>query len=74
MILKLSFLESARRYEFWKKTPLKKVYIFCKRVVFWNEILQPDDGKRSKHSGTIPFAWYIWEKGYEGEPTIDWIL
>ena len=74
MILKLSFLESARRYPFWKGTPLKKVYIFCKRVVFWNEILQLDDGKRGKHNGTIPFAWYIWEKGYKGEPIIDWIL
>lgn len=74
MILKLSFLESAKRYEFWKRTPLKKIYVFCKRVVFWNELLQPDDGTRSKHGGTIPFAWYIWEKGYKGEPTIDWIL
>jgi len=74
MIFKLQFLESQKRYELFKSTPLKKVYVFCKRVVMWNELLQPDDGTRSKHGGTIAFAWYVWEHGYEGKPTIDWIL
>jgi hypothetical protein len=27
MLLKLSFLESANRYDFFKNTPLKKVYV-----------------------------------------------
>jgi hypothetical protein len=21
----------------------------------------------------LAFAWYIWERGFEGKPTIDWI-
>jgi hypothetical protein len=74
MILKLQFLEGQKRYEFFKTTPLRTVYVFCKRVVFWNELLQPDDGNRSKHGGTIAFAWYVWEKGYKGKPYIEWIL
>lgn len=74
MIFKLQFLESQKRYELFKTTPLKNVYVFCKRVVMWNELLQPDDGTRSQHGGTIAFAWYVWEHGYIGKPQIDWIL
>lgn len=22
---------------------------------------------------TIAYAWFVWEKGYEGKPTIGWI-
>lgn len=69
MLLKLSFLESADRYEFFKNTPLKKVYVFCKRVNMYPE-WQP----QPKNSWTIAYAWYIWEKWYEWEPIIDWIL
>jgi hypothetical protein len=21
----------------------------------------------------LAFGWYVWEKGYKGKPTIDWI-
>jgi len=69
MLLKLSFLESVWRYEFFKNTPLKKVYVFCKRVNMYPE-WQP----QPKNSWTIAYAWYIWEKWYKWEPTIDWII
>ena len=68
MLLKLSFLESADRYEFFKNTPLKKVYVFCKRVNMYPE-WQP----QPKNSWTIAYAWYVWEKWYKWEPVIDWI-
>jgi len=68
MLLKLSFLESINRYEFFKNTPLKKVYVFCKRVNMFPE-WQP----QPKNSWTIAYAWYVWEKWYEWEPIIDWI-
>lgn len=73
MILKIQFLEGQKRYEFFQNSPLRRVYVFCKRVVFWNELMQVDDGNRSKHGGTICFAWYVWEKGYKGKPEIEWI-
>ena len=69
MLLKLSFLESKWRYEFFKNTPLKKVYVFCKRVNMYPE-WQPIP----KNSWTIAYAWYVWEKWYKWEPTIDWII
>lgn len=69
MLLKLSFLESTDRYEFFKNTPLKKVYVFCKRVNMY-----PEWTEKPKNSWTIAYAWYVWEKWYEWESTIDWIL
>ena len=69
MLLKLSFLESKWRYEFFKNTPLKKVYVFCKRVNMYPE-WQPIP----KNSWTIAYAWYVWEKWYKWEPIIDWII
>lgn len=69
MFLKLSFLESVKRYELFKKTPLKTVYVFSKRVNPY-----PEGTVKPKNSGTIAYAWYVWEKGYNGKPQIEWIL
>lgn len=68
MLLKLAFLESANRYEFFKNTPLKTVNVFCKRV---NPV---PEGVELKSSGTIAYAWYIWEHEYKGKPQIQWII
>lgn len=68
MLLKLSFLESKWRYEFFKNTPLKKVYVFCKRVTMY-----PEWTEEPKNSWTIAYAWYIWEKWFKWNPNIDWI-
>jgi hypothetical protein len=35
MFLKLQFLESADRYEWFKNTPLKMVYVFSKRPTLY---------------------------------------
>jgi len=69
MLLKLCFLESVDRYEFFRNTPLKKVYVFCKRITMY-----PEWAEVPKNSGTIAYAWYIWEKWYTWQPTIDWII
>lgn len=68
MLLKLTFLESGKRYKFFKDTPLKNVWVFCKRVT-----MHPEGVKKPKNSGTITFAWFVWERGYTGKPMIGWI-
>ena len=30
--------------------------------------------EKPKNSGTIAYAWYVWEKGYTGKPQIDWLI
>ena len=67
MLLKLSFLEGIGRYNFFKSTPLKKVLVFCKRQQVYHADKEPNG------SGLIAYAWFIWDKQYSGEPTIDWI-
>jgi hypothetical protein len=65
-LLRLTFLESAKRKEIFQKFPPKVVYIFSKRVpIYKNGIVG--------NSGMVAYAWYIWEKGFEGEPIIRWI-
>ena len=69
MLLKLSFLEGMKRKDFFETTPLKKVYVFRKRVTMYPS----DTGEVPKNSGTIAYALYEWEHGYIGEPTIGWL-
>jgi hypothetical protein len=67
MLLKLVFLEGIGRYELFTTTPLKTVYVFCKRQ---NITIR---GKKMKNSSMIAYAWFVWDKSYKGKPTISWI-
>jgi hypothetical protein len=69
MLLKLTFLESAKRYSFFKSSPLARVHVFSNRVTMY-----PFGTEEPKNGGTITFAWFVWEKNYIGHPTIDWII
>ena len=70
MFLKTTFLEGVERYALFqdKVFPLKCMYQFVRRVSFGK-----NEGTH-KNNGMIAFAWFVWEKGYNGKPTIDWIL
>ena len=68
MFLKLTFLEGQKRKQFFLKYPPKRIYVFSKRM------LCAINGQfKQGESSAIAYAWYIWEKGYKGKPTIDWI-
>jgi len=69
MFLKTVFLESEKRKSMFRDTEyaLKTVYQFSKRVSLYK------CGIKMKNSGMIAYAWYVWEKGYVGKPTIEWI-
>ena len=69
MLCRINFLEGVARSKMFKNTPLKNVYVFSRRITFTN----PDSGKKSHGGGMLAFAWFIWEKDYNGKPTIDWI-
>ena len=68
MFLKLTFLEGAKRKELFEKNPPKFIYVFRKRVDCWKNGIKPD-----KPSRAVCYAWFVWEKGYKGEPVIRWI-
>jgi len=66
---RINFLEGVARSKMFKLTPIKKVYIFSRRITFTN----PDSNKKTHGGGMLAFAWYIWERGYQGKPYIEWI-
>ena len=67
MLLRLSFLESAKRYNFFRDSGLKEIHISSKRITMY-----PANGNVPKNSGTVAYAWYVWEKGYDGRPEMYW--
>ena len=68
LLLKLTFLESSKRKTLFDRTPLRTVYVFRNRIT-----MHPEGTERPENSGTITYAWFVWEHGYEDKPQIDWI-
>lgn len=71
MFLKLTFLESKSRRALFEKYPPKRIWVFSERV----QCAKNGDFETYKQGvGTaVAYAWYIWEKGYKGQPTVGWI-
>lgn len=68
LFLKIQFLEGQKRKELFKKYPPKYVYCYSSRQKC------AKDGEFEKYTATTQFyAWYIWEKGFNGETIIRWI-
>lgn len=68
MFLKIQFLEGKKRREFFKEYPPKYVYVFSGRVNCFR-----NGDMTNKDSSAVCYCWYIWEKGYKGEPIVRWI-
>jgi hypothetical protein len=66
-LLKLVFLEGEKRRKMFLSTPLARIHVFSKRVT------QLKGDLPIKNSGMMCFAWFVWEKGYVGKPTVDWL-
>lgn len=69
MFLRLAFLEGQRRGPWFQRTPLKRVWVMSSRVPMQRARLANADDS----GGVLAFAWFVWERGYEGEPTIGWL-
>lgn len=72
MFLKIQFLEGAKRRDMFKKYPPKYIYVFSKRQNPWRNG-SPIDEKGKPWSSTMCFAWFVWEKGFTGEPIVRWL-
>lgn len=69
---KLQALEGQKRATFMENSPLKTVYVFKARQ---NPLRNgsPVDENGKPWASTMAFAWYVWEIGFIGKPTIQWI-
>lgn len=69
MFCKLTTLESQSRYEdIFKTYPPKTIYVFSKRISCYK-----NNDKSAYKSSAVCYAWFIWEKGFTGEPTVRWV-
>lgn len=67
MLLRLQFLEGSKRYnEIFKINPPKTIYVFTNRQVCSKQ----DD---FTEGSAVAYCWIVWEKGYAGKPTIEWL-
>lgn len=68
MFLKLQFLEGQKRRKLFQKFPPKTVYVFSKRQKC------AMNGKFEDYGvSAVAYAWFVFEKGFEGDPIIKWI-
>jgi hypothetical protein len=57
LLLRLSFLESTKRYDsIFSKKPPARVWIFSERITFY------PNGLQTAGSGTLAYAWFVWDK------------
>lgn len=67
MFLKLTFLEGKARKHLFKTCPPCRIWVSCSRL------LCAMNGMFDEISGSATaYAWFVWEKGYKGEPVIKW--
>lgn len=72
MFAKIQFLETVERQKLFQEHPPKYVYVFSRRVSPWRNGDETDENGKSWAS-PMCFAWFVWEKDYEGEPVIRWL-
>lgn len=68
MFLRIQFLEGKQRREFFKNNPPKVVYVSSSRL----RCARNGDFD-SPRPNAICFCWFVWEKGFKGDPIIKWI-
>lgn len=71
MFLKLTFLEGKERKKLFNKFPPKTVYVFSQRVLCAKNA--EFDAMRRGGGSAVAYAWFVWEKGYNGDTIIKWI-
>jgi hypothetical protein len=70
LFLRLAFLEGQDRGRWLPTTPLARVWIMSRRVPIAKGRMPAKD---EEGGGVIAFAWFVWEHGHKGPPTIGWL-
>lgn len=66
MLMRLLFLEGKSRRELFEKYPPKYVYVSSARINCAKNADFTNEGS------AVAYAWFIWEKGYNGETIVKW--
>lgn len=68
MFLKLQFLEGKARKAMFKKYPPKVIYVSSSRL----KCAMNGDFEKIG-SSAVAYAWFVWIKGFKGDPVIKWV-
>lgn len=68
MFLKLTFLESKSRRKLFDEFPPKVIYVSSSRLKCAKNGNFEETG-----SSAAAYGWFVWEKGFKGDPIIKWI-
>ena len=68
-LMNINCLAGIERYnKIFSKGSLREIYVFSKRIGCWK------NGERDdKKAHIINYAWYVFQKGYKGQPTLYWL-
>jgi hypothetical protein len=66
MLLRLAFLESARRSDILEGAGLARVHVFRKRL----PMMHRDGWTGRRATSGIAFAWFVWDRSHTGPTTI----
>ena len=69
LLLRLACLEGSERGAIYDSTPLARVWVFRKRL----SLQRARQATANDNGGMIALAWFVWEHGYTGKPTLGWI-
>lgn len=67
VLARLAFLEGQRRREFFANNPLARVWVSRRRIS-----MPPGGRGIEAKGGTAAYAWFVFEHGHRGPPTIGW--
>lgn len=69
-LMNITYLSGQKRYQrVYSKGSLREIYVFSKRIECWKNGERPKD----KCGSIANYAWYIFQKGYNGQPIIYWL-
>jgi hypothetical protein len=68
-LLKLTFLEGGARSRLLESTPLARIWVFRNRLTF----PLPNAENPQANGGMFAFAWFVWEHGHQGPPSLGWL-
>jgi hypothetical protein len=68
MFLKLTFLESKNRREMFDQYPPEYIYVSSSRL----QCALGGDFETYKGGNAVAYGWFIWRKGFKGEPKVRW--
>jgi len=67
MLLRIQFLEGVARRKIFKEYPPKVIYVASRNI----RCAKNGDFKNATGNAST-YCWFVWEKGFKGEPIIRW--